>query len=662
MNIDNFKLQTKALLPLTLMSFVVLCMVGFGSYKLSSISSRASHIIEHRDRAAATLARASRLVMKVTNDVLGTLVFDGSDLHGLDFAGDFSKSAAKAEQTFDETAGLIPDQAAQITAFKTRFLDIVDKGQKSLRNGEAIPGLEGETGLKPLENERASQGIALTKEVEAGTRGLIDDIVVLNNKLLAENSEAAADLRAQSTAALWTLICVGLVSVIGAGAFSVWLSSSKISKPLVRLAERMRVLAKGELSVEIDGQKRLDEIGTMAQAVQVFKANAIDQARLEKEAASARAMAEAERERAAAERARAAEEQAHAVSQLGDALQSLAAGNLTTRLGADFSQNYVQIRNDFNEAIDRLKATMLNVVSSAEVIQSGSQEISSASEDLSRRTEQQAASLEETAAALDEITATVKKSAEGALHAREVVAEADSDAKKSVIVVGRAVEAMAAITKSSQQISQIIGVIDEIAFQTNLLALNAGVEAARAGDAGRGFAVVASEVRALAQRSAEAAKEIKGLITSSTVEVENGVELVAETGKSLERIMAQVSEINGVIAEIAAGAREQATGLTQINSAINQMDQVTQQNAAMVEESTAASHSLSQETTQLSGLIGQFQVGPASDASMRNALKKAAPHAFRQPVAPPARKALEQRGTNVARAVHGGSEVNWEEF
>jgi methyl-accepting chemotaxis protein len=197
---------------------------------------------------------------------------------------------------------------------------------------------------------------------------------------------------------------------------------------------------------------------------------------------------------------------------------------------------------------------------------------------LSRRTENQAASLEETAAALDEITATLKKSAEGARHASEVVANADGDAKRGAGVVKQAIDAMDAIAKSSQQIGQIISVIDEITFQTNLLALNAGVEAARAGDAGRGFAVVASEVRALAQRSAEAAREIKGLISTSGTLVGSGVKLVAETGKALERILVQVSEINRVVADIASGAQEQATGLQQVNIAVNQMDQTTQGN------------------------------------------------------------------------------------
>ena len=273
-----------------------------------------------------------------------------------------------------------------------------------------------------------------------------------------------------------------------------------------------------------------------------------------------------------------------AVNEIGAGLAHLADNDLEHRIDKAFNPTFEKLRLDFNLSLEKLQEAMIKVSECTDAIQMGTQEISTASDDLSRRTEQQAASLEETAAALDEITSTVKKSADGAAHARQVVVSADDDAKKSAIVVREAVDAMGAIAKSAQQISQIIGVIDEIAFQTNLLALNAGVEAARAGDAGRGFAVVASEVRALAQRSAEAAKEIKSLILASTSQVDQGVKLVAETGKSLERIMAQVGEINAVVTEIASGATEQATGLTQVNSAVTQMDQVTQQNAAMVEE------------------------------------------------------------------------------
>ncbi|MEP9374785.1 globin-coupled sensor protein [Mesorhizobium sp. KR1-2] len=337
------------------------------------------------------------------------------------------------------------------------------------------------------------------------------------------------------------------------------------------------------------------------------------------------------------------QERSLVANSIGVGLAKLAAKDLSYRIEEDMPEAYRKLQSDFNAAIEQLEGAMQSVAGSTNAIQSGTQEMAVAADDLSRRTEQQAASLEETAAALDQLTATVKKSAEGAAHARQVVVTADEDAKQSALVVRQAVEAMDAISKSARQINQIIGVIDEIAFQTNLLALNAGVEAARAGDAGRGFAVVASEVRALAQRSAEAAKEIKNLISDSTTQVEGGVKLVVETGKSLERILAQVADINNVVSDIASGAQEQAAGLDQVNTAINHMDQATQQNAAMVEESTAATHSLSHETGQLAELIGQFQVGRSGgDDYIRRELKKVAPHVFRSVTKPPAARGVQR--------------------
>ena len=304
----------------------------------------------------------------------------------------------------------------------------------------------------------------------------------------------------------------------------------KLARPIVSMSTVMERLAAGDLDLAPDdGTTRARELERMSRALDVFRQNALDRARLESEAAATRASAEAERERAAAERAKAAKEQTEAVRRLGVGLKEIAGGDLMVRLADGFTPAYAQIRDDFNAAVDKLKATIVSVVDSTGSIETSAKEISAAADDLSRRTEQQAASLEQTTATLTEVTAAVKKSAEGTQHARQVVVAADEDAKKSAAVVRQAVEAMNAIAKSSQQIGQIIGVIDEIAFQTNLLALNAGVEAARAGDAGRGFAVVASEVRALAQRSAGAAKEIKGLISDSSAQVGVGVELVAET-------------------------------------------------------------------------------------------------------------------------------------
>jgi methyl-accepting chemotaxis protein len=314
------------------------------------------------------------------------------------------------------------------------------------------------------------------------------------------------------------------------------------------------------------------------------------------------------------------------VGALADKLARIASGDLTARLEENFAGEFKKIKADFNAAIGKLEAAMQGVAAGTTAVRSGIEEISNGSNDLSRRTEQQSASIEQIAAALNEITATVKRSAEGAQHARQVVSGADEDAKRSAVVVRQAVEAMDAITKSSQEIGQIIGVIDEIAFQTNLLALNAGVEAARAGDAGRGFAVVASEVRALAQRSAQAAKEIKALISTSTAQVGTGAQLVAETGEALQRIVLKVSETNTLVLEIVNGAKEQAKGLGDLNLVINQMDQMNEQNAAMAEEATAASVSLAKESERLSELVGQFEVGGGK--TMRREPTKVAPQAY----------------------------------
>jgi methyl-accepting chemotaxis protein len=366
-----------------------------------------------------------------------------------------------------------------------------------------------------------------------------------------------------------------------------------------------------------------------------------------------------------------------AVTHLGEALSRLADGDLRHRIETAFAPALEPVRVDFNKSMDSLEKSMASVAGGAKAILAAASEITSAADDLSQRTEQQASSLEETAAALEEITTTVKKAAEGAEHARQIVSAAKLDADKSGAVVRDAMAAMTNIDKSSKEINQIISVIDEIAFQTNLLALNAGVEAARAGEAGRGFAVVASEVRALAQRSAEAAKEIKGLISTSTGQVDQGVLLVTQTGQALERIVAQVVDINTVVTAIAASAQEQATGLQQVNTAIATMDQVTQKNAAMVEETTAASHALATEATELARQIEHYQIREASEDPLRRELKQVAPHAFRERQAKPAAKAeLPARAKPAptrrpaskavagggARAVADGRENDWTEF
>jgi methyl-accepting chemotaxis protein len=535
--------------------------------------------------------------------------------------------------------------------------------QGLLAFGDAKSGISGE-------RERELKAVAEAWQLVAAARtksaALTGDVEQAAQAAREEMSRAVAGSGAAIASSKLRLLAIIAVCALALVAGWVFINRSVIRR-LHRLNSAVVGLAAGDLNVEVPRGGR-DELSAMAAAVETFKANAIAKLELERDTEEARQQAEAERAAREAEKAEEARQALATITALAQGLDRLAHGDLLCRIDTPFAPNSEKLRTDFNAAVAKLKDIMLAVVASSRAIGSGSAELSTAADDLSRRTEQQAASLEETAAALDEITATVRKAAEGATHARDVVAQAKDDAERSGEVVRKAVQAMAEIERSSRQIGQIIGVIDEIAFQTNLLALNAGVEAARAGEAGRGFAVVASEVRALAQRSAEAAKEIKGLISASTAQVGQGVSLVAETGKSLERIINQVAEINTVVSDIAAGSQEQSTGLNQVNTAINQMDQMTQQNAAMAEQSTAASHSLAQETRQLSALIGQFQVGqPAAAAQAQHGPAKAQPKAGLRLAAAapapqaPARVAMPARAHDL-RKPQPASGAEWQDF
>ncbi|MGO9742915.1 MAG: methyl-accepting chemotaxis protein [Roseiarcus sp.] len=380
---------------------------------------------------------------------------------------------------------------------------------------------------------------------------------------------------------------------------------------------------------------------------------AAEAAKAEAEAAAAKAQAASANERREVDerqalQAKLAAEQGATVAVFAAKLAKLAEGDLTVRIDESLEGQFAEIKAHFNSAIEKLGGAFAAVSARAVGVSDGVRQIADAADDLSSRTEMQAASLAETTESLNRIVETVKGSTEGAYRAREVVNAADEDAKQSAGVVDEAVDAMSAITQSSSRIGQIIGVIDEIAFQTNLLALNAGVEAARAGDSGRGFAVVASEVRALAQRSAQAAKEIKELISTSIAQVESGGKLVAETGDALRRIAGKVSELNGVVAEFSSAAKMQLDGLTEINGAIDNMDKMTQENASMAEQATAASRSLADEAAQLGELVRQFHVASQTsnpaEGRLRQQLQKVAPHAFRGAAKPaPAAKPREPK-------------------
>ena len=459
--------------------------------------------------------------------------------------------------------------------------------------------------------------------------------------------------------------CAVLLLVVGAALASIL----PLRRDILKIANATEKLSQGDNNVSLEGLKRGDELGAMVNALSVFRDNQRAVAELRAQQAAAERMTEDERRAAESSRAAAAANQNTVVTELATGLERLASGDLTFRITTPFTGEYEKLRSDFNNAIGQLQDALKVVIANTVAIQSGTVEISAAADDLSRRTEQTAASLEETAAAVEQISATVNKTAEGANHAKSVVLSAQNRAERSSVIVNDAVKAMSEISSSAREISQIIGVIDEIAFQTNLLALNAGVEAARAGEAGRGFAVVASEVRALAQRSADAAKEIKSLISASTQQVNVGVELVGQTGEALTSIASNVTEITQLVNEIAASAQEQATGLHQVNSTVGQMDQVTQQNAAMVEQTTAAMRNLREEAAELSRLFQRFKIGsqtPSAEARSVPVRSTAATAAKRPPATPASRPPVARAASAaaVARAPsHAApSEDDWTEF
>ena len=475
-------------------------------------------------------------------------------------------------------------------------------------------------------------------------------------------------------AILTTAIAALLLSLAG------WLIARKFIRRITNVIDETGQIASGQLNIVLKDEKAKDEIGDLSRSLGILLESNREKVRLEAAAEASRA----EQERERAERARISSAQEadvkFAVTELAAGLAKLSDGDMTVRLDQPFTEALDQTRSNFNTSVEKLRAAMISFSENASVILSGSEEIRSAADDLARRTEQQAASVEETAAALEEITTSVKDSTLRAEEAGNLVGRAKESAERSGKIVRNAVEAMNGIEQSSQSISNIIGVIDEIAFQTNLLALNAGVEAARAGEAGKGFAVVAQEVRELAQRSATAAKEIKALISSSGEQVRHGVSLVGQTGEALQVIVQEVQQINSNVQAIVQSAREQSTGLQEINTAVNQMDQATQKNAAMVEESNAASHTLVTEVSSLSNRLGQFNLGTqqsraaafstpqsrpkAQPVPQRAAQPVASASATTRPVASPAR-ALAGK---LATAFHGNAAAtqpaggDWEEF
>jgi methyl-accepting chemotaxis protein len=517
--------------------------------------------------------------------------------------------------------------AEKLAAYQSEFLAYVDAAQL----------------LASTQNETS---VAYAK-IEPGIEAVAQSIA-----RLGAESAAEADRVRQATARRFEIAAAGILLVMLLYAY--WVGRS-ITKPLAVLVALLQKLARGDYATAIIGTGRRDEIGDVARAAEIFKENGLAKLRMEQEQAEAERRATAEREAALAKMANefqaaigdiveaaiagdfskrvAVEGKSGLVLNVGSAintlcdnvqaaladllrmLEALAEGNLTRRITTDYQGNFGVLKNNANLTAERIAATITEIKNSSREVTNASAEISTSTTDLSQRTDEQAASLEQTSASMGQISLTVKKNTDNAQHADQCAAKAREVADRGRAVVAHAVKSMAQIEGSAHKISDIIGVIDEIARQTNLLALNAAVEAARAGEAGRGFAVVASEVRSLAQRSSQAAKDINDLITNSNGQVKQGVDLVNQADASLTEILESIKAVAGVVSDIAAASVEQAAGIEQINKALSQMDEVTQQNSALVEENAATAKTLENQAKAMDQRVAFFRLDEAQAAS-----------------------------------------------
>ncbi|UFW78533.1 methyl-accepting chemotaxis protein [Rhizobium sp. SU303] len=662
--LKHLKIRTKIISVVALLGLITMAGLIYVISEFRRADAAYSAFIDHEAQASMLSARASASAVASVLQV--SLLADMKpDTPEFQKALAIPSKLPQARDRMKQALALVPSRKPAIDEIQAGIDEIETLANKIIEQS------------KVKDSAGAQANVAL---INVKLDALTPKMIANNDAMMAMLNDGGDALSASvNERIVFCLVLIG-IAVLAAVGFSVVVAQIGIAGPMMQLRQRMTRLAEGDTTSDVSGLDRGDEVGQMAKAVSVFRDNAIERARIEARAEADRDISDSERRDREAQKAREASELDRAVTALGDGLRRLAAGDLASHIAEPFVAHLDALREDFNNSVEKLNETLHTVGANARAIGAGANEIRSSADQLSQRTEQQSASVEETAAALEEITTTVRDAAKRAEEASQLVARTRLGAEKSGEVVRKAVSAMQQIEKSSGEISNIIGVIDDIAFQTNLLALNAGVEAARAGDAGKGFAVVAQEVRELAQRSAKAAKEIKALISTSGSHVQTGVSLVGETGKALDAIVGEVQEINQHVHAIAEASREQSIGLQEINTAVNTMDQGTQQNAAMVEESTAASHNLATEAAALNNLLGQFRltgtggfttsapIATAPRAAARPAARAAPVRVARDGIARPAASPARALGQKIANAFGAGSSTSpsqdpdWTEF
>jgi methyl-accepting chemotaxis protein len=551
------------------------------------------------------------------------------------FADGLMDNLAEMDRVLAKWAPLVPQ------AQKTQFEALAAKSAefRQFRAETARLGAE----VDPEQADAQGNNEA-NRENRKAFQKQIDAIVETDQAELSAIDQSISSFKTWIFTVVMATAALGILAGAGLGFY---IARFHLSAPIKRITETIRAVAANNFEIAVPFLGHKDEIGEMAQAVGVFKENGRAVVQLNSLEAARRArndelqarMSDVVAAAAAGDFSRRIDKDFGdanlnavannvdlllagvdaGITEMRAVMANLAEGVLTRSMNGRYNGAFAELQGNVNGTMDSLKRTIREVLATSDSINGNINELGSSTNDLSRRTEQQAAALQETSTALKEITGVVRTATDKAQEAAGMVTQAKDNAARAGQVVGQAIDAMGRIEQASQEISQIINVIDEIAFQTNLLALNAGVEAARAGEAGKGFAVVAQEVRELAQRSANAAKDIKALITKSGDEVQTGVQLVQATGSALTEIEQRVYSINSHIHSIAHSASEQATSLHEINQAVNQIDNVTQQNAAMVEETSAATMKLASEADRLVELISRFQLEDRAGAQRRYA-------------------------------------------
>ena len=711
---SRLKIGPRIYVVLALLATLTAGIAALGLFSMARFDERSDHMAALSQRALLSEKVNVRLAETVATTMQIYLARDADELSRL--ASDMAEDIETIEALLTEWEAMLDDETRKAFNESLRQpLVAYFQSRRSLTAAAITEGTEAARAIGDSANIRKLRLDVVNTLRNAGER---------NSRAVTETNAA---LSAFYDSQLQTIIVVSAAGLVLVLALAVFIVIATVTRPITAMTGTMRRLADGDLAVAVDGADRRDEIGAMAQTVQVFKDSMVARAEAEARIEAQRQQADAEREaREARERAAIAEiselcdriaggdlemrlnegdkdgfllTMSQKLNGLAGMLQSmtgelatitgaLANGDVTRQVEGNYAGVFGELKTSVNRMAERLKDFALRLRDSASAVRDASGEISAGSQDLAQRTESQAASIEETAASMHEITATVKQNADNAQAANQLATVARDTAEKGGSVVADAVQAVNRIEDSARKISDIVSLIDEIAFQTNLLALNASVEAARAGEAGKGFAVVAQEVRALAQRSANASKDIKGLISESNAQVKTGATLVNQTGSSLEEIVASVKKVADIVAEIAAASREQATGLDQINTAVASMDETTQRNGALVEETSAAAQALSGQAGELAELVAFFNTGEAvkavetsrvakqaavvKPAAAKPVVKAAAPGpANRRPVnsqpansqagaKPAARAKLPPVAGNTALAIE--AEDDWQEF